>query len=126
MITLRSRRKLLALPKDATLFELLDITPRSAERVTELSLARRAVASLVHPDRDPTPEGADVMARANAAFEVLSSVQSTKQYLAQLRSTHKQCAVCAGEGERKKQVGYKAVFLRCVSCGGMGYSRKAS
>jgi DnaJ-class molecular chaperone len=122
----RSREQLLALPQDATYFELLGISPHSAERMSLLTEARRAVAKLMHPDRDPSPEGAEVMARANAAFDVLARVASTKQYLALLRSTHIQCVPCEGEGMRKHQIGFKnVVFHPCSACQGMGYFRKA-
>jgi DnaJ-class molecular chaperone len=121
----RSREQLLALPQNATHFELLGISPHSAERMSLLTDARRAVAKLVHPDRDPSPEGAELMARANAAFDVLARIPLTKQYLAALRSTHNQCVPCEGEGMRKRQVGFKnVIFVGCTACHGMGYFRK--
>jgi DnaJ-class molecular chaperone len=78
---------------------------------------------MVHPDRDPSPEGAELMARANAAFDVLDN--SYKQYLAQLRSTHLRCEKCEGDGQVKRQLGFtRLVFAPCTACDSRGYFRK--
>jgi DnaJ-class molecular chaperone len=124
---MRSRSELLSLPRAATHYELLGITPRAAGYSKNLTAARRAVALAIHPDRDPSPEAADLMARANAAYEVLESAASTKLYLAQLRTTHVVCTECEGRGDKKKQLGFKNVaYLHCSGCLGAGYLRKSA
>ena len=119
------RERLLALPADATYFELLGVAPAEASSMMQLTAARRAVALAVHPDRDPSPAAAALMAQANRAFDVLSRTDSMKRYLAELRSTHTECGACQGRGKRAKQRGFKAVdYADCSVCKGSGFLRK--
>ena len=123
---MRTKDELLGLPSDVTHYELLGISPESVRlRIMELTAARRKVALVMHPDRDNSTEAAEFMARANAAYDVLSDGVSTKLYLAQLRSTHKECDSCKATGLKKKQAGFNKTYtVPCVLCKGFGYIKK--
>jgi len=107
---------------------------RLADDPMALTLARRALASKVHPDRfaesGPSLQQAahDAMARCNQAYEVLSDVKLRKRYdMTTIAKHYLQCAACKGEGSLKKQRGFvKTRLIVCEGCGGAGHFARDS
>lgn len=104
----------------STHYETLGVAWKAAPE--ELQDARRRLARQHHPDF-----GGDAwtMAAINAAYDVLTDDKAHKRYRAELRSTHRDCSACKGEGGRAKQKSFtQTVFIVCVHCKGSGLQEK--
>ncbi len=122
--TLRTLEQLLQETEHATHYEVLGVHAQSAK--AELDQVRRAWALKLHPDRHADhPAATRMMARINAAYDVLTDPKRLARYRAELLSTHEPCANCAGAGAARKQRGFKAVtYIICGHCHGVGMFRK--
>jgi DnaJ-class molecular chaperone with C-terminal Zn finger domain len=102
-----------------THYALLGVTAQAT--LEELTAARRRVALAHHPDRNPAPASAALMAAANVAFDTLSDEKAHKAYRLGLRKTHVECGRCHGHGVFKRQKGFtKSVMEACPVCKGVG------
>lgn len=109
--------KRLLLDPRSTHYAVLGVAPGNAGDPAVLKSARRELALLVHPDRNPDDRRAhDYTARVNVAYGVLSDGDARRFYDAQLRSTHLPCVVCSGAGFTAKQRGFKGTEQ--VPCNG--------
>jgi len=107
----------------ATYYKLLGVHAQAT--LEELTAARRRIALAHHPDRNPSPESAVLMAEANVAFDILSDEKAHKAYRLGLRKTHVDCGVCHGNGVFRRQKGFtKTVISRCTACNGVGMVRR--
>ena len=63
---------------DQDLYEILHLHPSAPLKVVQA--AYRRLALLYHPDRNPSPEATELMARVNAAYEVLGDPEKRASY----------------------------------------------
>lgn len=114
-----------------THYEVLGVMPAECGGSGCLHNQHRHLAARCHPDRwaGATPDEArrahDAMALINVAYNTLGDPSSQRLYLAQLRTTHRACLACKGEGATRKQKGFNAITLvPCKICAGSGHIKK--
>ena len=66
------------MPENEDLYEILQVHPSAHPDV--IQAAYRRLAFLYHPDRNPSPEAADMMKRLNRAYETLSDPDRRAAY----------------------------------------------
>lgn len=100
-------------------FQLLGVHRECLNPV--VNVARRELAKHVHPDVNAAPDAHDLMARVNAAHQVLT--ENRARYLLELGGTP--CTQCGGRGYTFKQKGFtKRVETICTICHGAGVTTK--
>lgn len=89
----------------------------------EIGAARKVLAAQLHPDRNPSPEAAGLMAAVNVAHALLLNPEYPRQL--RLDPLNAPCPACAGEGFTRRGRGFKTqVLTGCAECAGAGVVRK--
>lgn len=87
----------------------------------DLKEAHRVLCRLFHPDLCRFPDAADLCAKVNVAYDVLSDHERRRRYDATCRFIDRKCVVCAGRGSTWRQKGFaRRVEQPCTTCGGHG------
>ncbi len=118
-------RKLAAAPHH---YALLGVHAGATE--AELKSAHRTLAAMLHPDRNPSPTAADLMARVNVAYTCLGDARAAASYARslQLLKGVATCPDCKGKGYAERGKGFSGAVVRkgCVECRGSGVVQRAA